>query len=196
MSHTHSNSNSAISLSSIDSLVQWLSARGIDLTRWGKGAAKTVSDLWQELQAEESILFDAPPRRAVNVVQVIIRRGDRVLMETAQELAGGRRRQRNLLPAEKMRGDEAYCAAAQRCLWEELGIPAAQVQFKPGSHRQESFAAEAYSYPGLPTHYTVHRIEAAVSGLPPTDFWRNNASFAAGDPVKRHHWSWRTPDDL
>jgi 8-oxo-dGTP pyrophosphatase MutT (NUDIX family) len=171
----------------------WLQQQNIDLTQWGHGPAKSLAYLWRELQNGDTLIQEQPPLRVVNVVQVIIRRGDLVLLEKAQEFGNGQRRFRNQPPSEKMRAGEDYLAAARRGLLEELGLQPEQITLFPDTYRQRHTITESPSYPGLPTRYTFHQIEAAVSNLPTTDFWHDNDSYEKGDPVKRHHWAWLDP---
>lgn len=167
----------------------WLVAHGINTSVWGAGGAKTVADLWREIQAGETRLEDDPPRRVVEVAQVIIRRDGLTLLEIEQELADGQRRQRMLPPSEKMKSGEDYAMSAVRGLEEELGIDAAAVALRPESHRLREQLLDSPSYPGLPTRYLLHEVEATVSGLPDDDFVHENA--AASDPIRRHRWGWR-----
>ncbi len=132
----------------------------------------------------------------VNVAQVIIRRGEYVLLEAEQVFGDGQRRYRGKPPAEKIKPGETYMEAAARCLQEELGVETGQIQLFPDTHRQVKTYAMSSSYPGLPALYNLHTVEAAVSGLPETEFWRDNRSFTAGDPVKRHKWVWRRENAL
>ncbi len=171
-------------------LAAWLVAAGIDLSGWGAGAAKGVDDLWQEYRDGESRFDDEPPSRVVDVAQVIIRRGDRLLVELAQEMADGRRRERLRPPSEKLMAGESPRDAAARCLLEELGLVVA-----PGeliSRGVEERAADSPSYPGLPTRYHLYTFETTAAALPDEPFARENA--ADGDPVRRHYWGWRLGD--
>jgi len=174
-------------------LVEWLQAAGIALDTWGRGGAKTAADLWREVVAGETTLLDGPPRREVRVAQVFIRRGARVLMEIEQELADGRRRERDWPPSEKFKRGEDARVAAQRCLAEELGV-----DVMPSTLYEEgepyTRETDSPSYPGLPTEYRVHTIaldaaDLPAPGLPDDDFWRDNT--AAADPIRRHLWGWR-----
>ena len=172
-------------------LERWLAAAGVPLGRWGRDGAKTPADLWAEVAAGETTLRNAPPRRAVGVAQVLVRRGGRVLTEIAQEMADGRRRERGRPPSEKLKGGEDAPAAARRCLAEELGIiapPGVLYEDRPAEER----TLDSPSYPGLPTTYRLFPMAVAADdlpALPEVDFWRDNA--AAGDPVRRHLWGWR-----
>lgn len=179
---------------SAQALVAWLVAQGIDISQWGRGDAKAVAHLWHELRHGDTRIQAAPPLRLVDVAQILIRRGDAVLVESIQEFGDGQRRFRSQPPAEKMRRRETYLDAARRCLQEELGIAPQQATFDAATYRQIEVTGDSPSYPGLPTRYTFHRMEAAVSGLPESDFWRENVSEHDGDPVVRHFWSWRRFD--
>ncbi len=173
-------------------LTDWLAANGLPLNDWGRGGAKSVADLWAEVACGETTLGDNPPRRAVNVVQVLIHQGERTLTEIEQAMADGRRRARGWPPSEKLKGGEEALAAARRCLAEELGIITSLdtlcEETLPYEHTLDS-----PSYPGLPTTYRVHTVALAAddlpAALPEADFWLDNA--APGDPVRRHLWGWR-----
>lgn len=171
-----------------DDLAAWLKAAGIDISNWGQGNAKSVADLWLEYASGESVFDDAPPARVVAVAQVIIRRGDAVLLEIAQEFADGRRRERLRPPSEKLKRGEEPLAAALRCLSEELGLSARDVVIE-NARPSTVQTVDSPSYPGLPTRYRFTTFDAAAPGLPDEDFYRDNA--APGDPIRRHHWGWR-----
>jgi hypothetical protein len=171
-------------------LHSWLISIGIETSHWGKGNAKNVVDLWQELCQGDSMLQKIPPLRRVNVAQIIIRRHQFMLIETVQEFKSGRRRFRNQPPSEKMKRGEPFHEAAIRCLQEELGILGNNVVFDESSYSCLDIMTDSKSYPGLPTEYVFHRMEVAIPDLPLNNFWRNNLSFSNGDPIKRHFWSW------
>lgn len=175
-----------------NALTTWLAARGVLLADWGQGGAKTAADLWAEVACGETTLGDNPPRRTVSVVQVLIRRGERMLTEIEQEMTDGRRRARGWPPSEKLKRDEDALAAARRCLAEELGIAAPPDALCEGAPLYEH-TVDSPSYPGLPTTYRVHTMtsdDADLSTvLPDADFWLENS--APADPVRRHRWGWR-----
>jgi ADP-ribose pyrophosphatase YjhB (NUDIX family) len=176
----------------IDALQSWLTQNGIDSSFWGTGNTKSITHLWHEIHEGEVNLQEDPPLRVVNVVQVIIRQGDRILLEAEQEFGDGQRRFRNQPPSEKIKPEETYIDAALRCLREELGLEEQQITLVTASHKVLQTFAQSFSYPGLPSQYTFHTVEAAVSGLPDTDFWRENRAPGRGDPVIRHRWAWRS----
>lgn len=179
----------------IKELEKWLARRGIDTSAWGTGDAKSVKNLWYELQEGDIVLQDNPLLRLVHVVQVMIRRQNKILIEAMQEFGDGSRRYRNQPPSEKMKSSESPTDAARRCLWEELGVNETDVAFDQSSYKQVQAQADSPSYPGLPTQYTFHLIEAVVAGLPSTDFWHDNEARGEGDPVKRHYWVWQPVRD-
>lgn len=183
-----------IEVDTAEQLVTLLVAGGIDPAQWGAGATKTPADLWQELQKGESELHGPPLLRVVRgVVQVLIRRGDTVLIEVEQVFQDGRTRRRDQPPSEKLRPGEDYTAAALRCLAEEIDVAPDAVTLIEASYRRWEMISDSLSYPGLPTHYTFHVVEAHVAALPPTDFWTDEVTDNPHDPVARHHWSWQ-PD--
>jgi ADP-ribose pyrophosphatase YjhB (NUDIX family) len=175
----------------INEFVSWLEQHNIDTSYWGEGNAKSVINLWDEIASGEIILLDDPPRRIVHVVQVVIRRGRRILLEVEQVMENGSRRFRNQPPSEKFKLGESYLDAAARCLREELGVTPEDIHLLPESYCPRTELLDSFSYPGLLTEYTFHVVEADVEGLPDEPFWRENKATVAGDPVKRHLWVWR-----
>jgi ADP-ribose pyrophosphatase YjhB (NUDIX family) len=175
----------------IAELERWLSAQAVDTARWGSDGAKTVENLWQEYRRGEVAFQDEPAARMVNVVQILLRRGDLLLIEIAQELDEGRMRQRGLPPSEKFIAGESPLAAARRGLMEELALDPARVESIELAGDAFKRAVESPSYPGLLTIYTVHTVEVLGADLPAADFWLDNKAALHGDPVQRHLWGWR-----
>jgi hypothetical protein len=96
----------------IDQLNDWLTAKGIDTTCWGSGGAKSVENLWCELAEGESQLQDEPPLRLVQIVNVLIRAGNRLLVEAGQEFGESQYRYRGMPPSEKLKPGESPVQAA------------------------------------------------------------------------------------
>jgi hypothetical protein len=117
-------------------LKTWLESKGIDLAVWGMGGAKTVENLWAELAEGESQIQDDPPERQVQIVNIMIRAGDRLLVEGEQEFGANQSRFRGKPPAEKLKPGEDPVEAAVRCLHEEMEVDPRWVQIlsRPGYH--------------------------------------------------------------
>ncbi len=174
-------------------LASWLQAQGINTASWGQGAAKSVADLWQEVQHAESTFYDEAPLHRVRVVELLVLDdSNRQLIEAAQTLVTGQVRHRNRPPSEKMHPTEDPFTAARRCLIEELGVEVSAIRIEPTQsigERQEYI--ESASYPGLATEFTFYRVTAQVHHLPTTAFTTRNAAHAHGDPVVAHEWHWQ-----
>ena len=175
---------------SLQELKDWLTKKGIDFSRWGSGSTKTVKHLWQEIVDQEICLQDNPPLRISAIVQIIIRRGDRILIEVEQEFDDNRSRPRNRPPTEKMKYSESYLDTASRCLQEELSLKPHQFQIINATYQRREEHLESSSYPGLCTRYILHIVEAKVNKLPDTDFWTDEGSESRSDAIKKHHWAW------
>ncbi len=175
---------------SLQQLIDWLKTHGIDTNRWGQGDAKSVADLWQELQYGESTLQADPPLRRVQVVEVHVTNDERHLIERAQHFADGRVRSRNRPPSEKMHPAETALEAAQRCLIEELALSPTAISFPPQQIPVRTVRDKSDSYPNLTSEYTFYTVFAQVDGLPTTSFTTPNAAHGDGDPIIAHQWEW------
>jgi hypothetical protein len=174
-----------------EDLRRWLAAMRIPVDKWGTGDAKRVEDLWAELRAGDSVLTgDNQPKRRTSFVSVVIRRDDKILTETAQELATGEIRARHWPPGEKKRPDEAPEEAGFRCLEEELGVPRelCRIVSVTPLEPQEKISP---SYPGLTTLYSSHQVEMEVLGLP----GKFETPESGDSAVVRHFWDWRPPTE-
>ena len=49
-------------------LRQWLAQQPIETAAWGRGGAKTVADLWEELRSGDCLLQEKPPLRLIATV--------------------------------------------------------------------------------------------------------------------------------
>ncbi len=174
-------------------LQQLLISNDIDLTKWGKYGAKSLDDLWREIQGGETILSNNPLCRTIHFVQIIIRLDGKILIETEQEMSDGRIRTRNRPPAEKMKPGESIEIAALRGLQEELNLSPNLINLLSINKNHRIAKASSPSYPGLTTHYHFNTVEAAVPGLPNTDFTSKEQS--PEDPIRKHFWSWISIDE-
>lgn len=176
-----------------EALAAWLAANDVDTAVWTPPNHKRLVDLWHEYVGGEISFSADPPTRSVAVVQVVLVQNGQRLVELAQEMGNGRVRHRNRPPSDKMKPDEHPTDAAARCLQEEVGLRPDQFQLDPTSLTRETRLTDSPSYPGLQTRYQTHTLHATTSSLPTTTFWRDNAAFGPGDPVRRHQWGWQRP---
>lgn len=150
----------------------WLQRHGIDTSAYGKGSAKPVELLWIEVQEGETALAvaeDGAPLRRVSVLNVLVSSPaapGRTLYEAEQVLPSGVRRARGLPLAEKLLPGEAWRAAVDRAVAEELGpaLPPGppSVAVDEGSYSREVETKESQSYPGLRSQ--VGRVRQAGRG--------------------------------
>ncbi len=111
-------------ISDFQDLAHWLEIIGIDSSLWETSSSKTLDNLWDEYVRGEVSFQTDPPLRIVHVVQLIISRDNKILVEVAQEFSNGKRRSRDQPPSEKIKSGEDLYDAALRCLDEELGVKA------------------------------------------------------------------------
>jgi ADP-ribose pyrophosphatase YjhB (NUDIX family) len=175
----------------IDQLKTWLASKGVDTSQWGVSGAKSVENLWAELVARETEIQDDPPLRLVRLVNVIIRQGDRILVEATQEFGENQQRERGGPPAEKIKPGESPVETALRCLQEELRVDPSRVEIVAVLSEPEPKTSDSPSYPGLRTCYLQYVVEAKVTGLPSESFWTTEAVHEDGDPVHLHQWLWK-----
>jgi hypothetical protein len=186
-----------ISLKNKEALCAWLDAQDIDTSDWGFQSAKSVQDLWNEYTLGEIKLEESPLRRVITgVVQVLIFKNSRMLMEIHQELSDGRTRIRNRPPSEKRKPGESPQETARRCLYEELECTPDQVHslwvLNESPQMEHRFSQ---SFPGLLTCYPVFQVVAEVSGLPEDAFQTKERGDSLGSAVLFHHWEWRRPEE-
>jgi hypothetical protein len=177
-------------IESIQQLEIWLTSKGIDTSQWGTGAAKSLQDLWNEIASGDAYLEDNPPQRVLNIVDVVVHCGNRVLVEHEQQLSDGRTRYRGLPLSEKMKPGESPVEAAIRGLNEELQVRSSDVKVLNASLQPQPIHRESRSFPGLQTKYQIYKIEVEVNHLPKEDFWTNESQGDHESATKRHHWRW------
>ena len=188
------NTTQTIGVYSSKALQDLLISHGIDLSQWGRNDAKSVTDLWQEIMAEEAYLRDPPLRRIVpGVIRVLLRQGTRILIEVKQAFRDGRTRSRRSPPSEKMRRGESYIDGALRCVEEELLVARSKVQVMERTHHIHHACHHSRSYPGLHSQYTFHTVDVQVQGLPQEDFSTDEYCQHDGELSVRHYWAWQPP---
>ncbi len=180
------------SIQSPEALETRLLASGVDTSQWGTDRTKSVGDLWAEIVAGESRIQMQPLQRVVlGVVNVLIRRGERILIETQQVFASGLMRLRDMPPSEKMLPGESPVETAVRCLREELGVARHDIEIAAAAHPPRREVRLSPSYPGLSTAYTFYTVEAQVQGLPDGDFMTHEYDADGETWIMGHEWVWR-----
>lgn len=174
----------------VEALEKILRDQRIPLAQWGVGSAKTVENLWQELQTGDSHLQLNPLRRRVDAATIIIQRDDKILIEVAQTLQGQRSRPRHWPPSEKIRDRETPRQAAARCLCEELELTADMFTLSTACPEVVLEQQISLSYPGLMTAYRFYVFDAVAPSLPDHPFQTAEQSHDDSDPVKTHSWVW------
>jgi hypothetical protein len=188
------NTTQKILVQSAKELQDLLIAHRIDVSQWGQHDAKTVTDLWQELVAEEAYLQEPPLRRIVPaVVRLIIRQGNCLLIEVQQVFRDGRTRSRRIPPSEKLRRGESYIDGALRCVEEELLVARSNVQVLEQTHQVHHACHRSRSYPGLQSQHTFHTVDVQVQGLPQEAFSTDEYSQHDGALSVRNYWAWQDP---
>jgi hypothetical protein len=172
-------------------LKRWLQQSGVDTSTWGHGRAKSAEQLWREVLRGETHLLANPPRRMVELVVLIVRREEQILLEIGQHLPGENFRQRAWPPSEKMISGENFLQTAVRGLREEFGLVPDDYTLHHDTYRRAYQWRDSVSYPTLPAQYCFHIIDVDIPSLPPEPF-------TTTEPIRDelsliHHWAWHTP---
>lgn len=151
-------------------LNQLLSANGIDTAAWSRDrGTKDVSDLKAEIECGEAKLesIDGTLTRVISVVNIVVnvRLGDKlfILVEDKQIFFTGAIRQRGLRNiAEKIKPDETPLQAAQRAVYEEIGLNFAGEWLFTGTKNQQRISP---SYPNLNSCYQMFNYQIFLSAV-------------------------------
>jgi hypothetical protein len=182
--------NKLITFTDIQQLCNWLTANQIDVTTWGTKGVKSVNHLWMEIVTGESQIQANPPLRIVKLVQLVIRNGDRILIEGQQYRGKRYRRYRGTLPSEKIKSSESLSDAAFRCLKEEMLIHSHDVEIRSTSITPREAIRKSQSYPELDTKYIIHKAEVIINELPKRNFWTIEVTNDPVSPTIKHQWLW------
>jgi hypothetical protein len=150
-------------------LGSYLADNGIEVNLWGKGAAKTVDHLLQEIRSGECELVETGDGliRVIHVVSANIYYEDTfgmfILKEDKQVFKGGRTKTRSLNTSlsEKIGPNEIPLEGIVRGIKEELNITISSDQIKEVSKFNES--RESNSFPGLSTIYMGTRFSCRLN---------------------------------
>jgi hypothetical protein len=171
--------------SSVNDLYLSLKLWGVPVDQYGTGDAKTVDQLYDEIQSGETKLLydDGVLIRYFRGVIVYVYYGAYKLHEDRQEFSDGRVRRRGFdFLAEKLSGDEVEYFAVHRCLEEEIGVTDVKPLFKYAELRAN---ADAMSYPGIPTLSELSYFDAI---LPTESFVREG--YVEVQPSKTNYYVW------
>jgi len=147
----------------IAELAETLKMHGIDVLAWGKGKAKTVEQLYNEIAVGETQLIEGADQALFR--EVIVAKGEVTyldaagvthrLIEQKQVFTDGRKRTRELDTAisEKMKFGENPDESIIRGVEEELGISGPITATSDVVREQ---LEDSPSYPGLQTRYRLH----------------------------------------
>lgn len=160
-----------------ENVKDYLVKYNINLDAFGQGSAKTLGQIAQEMSQGESCLMENSSGKVVRVTDVCVLRlseqppGKRILVETEQQYADGRRRTVNRLPGTKRRPNENIITTARRILATMLKIEEDEVNMGQTELLEEE--KDSPSYPGIMTVYRKHIVVAnigqAAQGLESTE---------------------------
>mmetsp|Transcript_127422 Transcript_127422/g.366466 ORF Transcript_127422/g.366466 Transcript_127422/m.366466 type:complete len:911 (+) Transcript_127422:101-2833(+) len=172
---------------------------------FGQNKAKTLPELAAEVQSGACrLMLDANShKKLVRVVDVVLFRlrsedgaSGRLLIETEERFADGRRRDTVRLPGTKKEPHENSRQTAERILRDMLGMRVEHIQFDFGSLVRFEEETDSPSYPGVRTVYRKEILEAVVKesdpatlaaiGLPSFAAW--SAVVAKDGVTKTYEW--------
>lgn len=154
----------------INMLKKLLEDNGIDISQWGKGAAKTIEHLQKEIVEQETFLIIGETGELIRKVVIVgadiyytSQDGKRYrLKEDRQVFNDGSERRRDYGHAvsEKMKIEEEPEIAMIRGIREELGIEGV-IQLSKTEADEKVISSP--SYPGLNSHYIRYGFEVFLS---------------------------------
>jgi len=146
---------------------------GLDTTKFGQGAYKSMTDLWIELMNQDTYLqmVSGRPQRVVEMTYVKIRHREKscypwqVLVQTREEPPDSPPKTAPSLVRTRKRKEETWDQSALRSCCERLVLSNSQVKslldHKPNDASAYTFyeeAKESESYPGVSTVYRTHLV--------------------------------------
>ena len=194
-----------------DKLQTWLHLNDVRTDSWEKASAKSVKDLWEEVNEEKSILVkmegDRYVMRVMRVVRVVVKQQFRpgqyrYLLESSQEIgSNGIVVFRKMLLAATMKPRENCFYAAKRGVCRELAnlqsrgdfeLTLSDVTISRGSLHVHTETSHSNSYPGLFTMYILHTVNATTKKKLPTTDFSTTEYLPTGHVNVKHFWKWRT----
>merc|ERR1719506_3659856 len=147
-------------------------AKSTDVSRFGKGGAKTVDQLESELATGMSRLVegaDGKVRRLVNTVALRLYSSPgpdkMMLVETAEVFPDGRERKKMHLPVTKLGPNETLQMCVNNWLLPKIGMTAIKMRLDFKNPIVEETTLESPSYPGVLTVYHTSTITGYVTDM-------------------------------
>lgn len=154
---------------------------GIDTELYGKGSTKTIQMLCDEINAGLCHLEEFGDQyskqgmnsrllRVVNVVNVVLKRKGKVLIEAARTLPNGTRKGKNgrcpsqkmNLPQRSMSRADGVKSCAEGCLGMNLNIPMSVIGINKDNIKTSSDLRNSEAFPMLKSKYYIHVVEADI----------------------------------
>ncbi|CAK9110812.1 Mitogen-activated protein kinase kinase kinase 3 [Durusdinium trenchii] len=153
-----------------------LRSHQVDLTRFGKGTASTLSQFYETVVLEEKCMLKVEDNRLFRMVELVriilhFRNEEghqRELRIKSEVTAGGQLRERNQPLAVVLRNDEhgGWESAVERCLSSKFGLsPAVQracFNMPKDAYTYQENKGHSETIPGIPTKYKTHTIKMTV----------------------------------
>ncbi|KAL1498953.1 hypothetical protein AB1Y20_013481 [Prymnesium parvum] len=188
-------------------LREWLRYHHVNISQWGQGKAKSVAELFAEVESKEATLQVLSGRvfRCVKVVKLVARRPEDTkrsshLVQVAQTLPDGRVKSDLVLPSGKLLDGETPLFASMRAAKIELGDPLnltlEQIFPDKSSLLAWNEVADSPAFPSLRTKYRLYQLEVIVEGIPATSFVTRKGKRSNGYKQQFFEWREDSPFDL
>lgn len=162
----------------LDIFRKMLEEHNINPSLFGVGKAKTLPQLAHEVHSGACrMMLDATEhKKLVRVVDVVVFKMTsgtagggqaRLLIETEERFADGRKRETNRLPGTKKEPHENARQTAERILQEMLNMSVDSIEFDLNAIVRYEEEIESPSYPGVRTVYRKEIVEAVVAAKDP-----------------------------
>lgn len=151
---------------------QMLADHNINTAQFGKGKAKTLEEMAGEVRTGAArLMLDATEHkklvRVVDVVLFKLEHQGKLLIETSEQFADGRKRETQRLPGTKKEPHENTKQTAERVLQDMCGLKTDMVKFDLNKIDRFEEEIESPSYPGVCTVYRKEIMKASMVNPPP-----------------------------
>lgn len=184
-----------------------LKANHVDVERFGKGTANTLSQFYETAVLEEKCLLKVEDNRLFRLVELVrinlhfrTDEGHQLELRIKSEVtAGGQLRKRNQPLAVVLRNNEhgQWEQAVERCLCTKFGLsPAAQkacFNMPKDAYTYQETQGSSETVPGIPTKYKTHTIKMTVKDRQRSELTKIGLP-SGGDFTTQvqgvQHWTW------